>query len=393
MEMTPVELKQYRTRLIREASMMQVKPERIPHVSFFVTWKILDSGYKLSEAMNDYSIMEKVCRQHQEKYGFDAIFELGGRNAIRIPEAVGGNSYIIDDEAGTVSYRDKALCERDELDELIADPKKFFYEKGMAKKYPKWADGTITVEDMQRAVDEQAEFVRYYTNILKIMDQEYGMPSFTAPNGFCYCGLDFLFNTIRGIRGLSLDMRKDPNKVDEAIAALNELYFNPGLEQLKNSLEGPDMNYCFDYDITLLCQTVINMKQFERFLWPDLKAVLDVLAEKKKTVRLFMEGSSERFWDYLKDYPKGIITMHPEQDDVFKLREALPNCAIMGGMPVQLLGNGTPQECVDHTKRLCDELGKDGGFILCQDKMVSFRNDATSENVKAVCDFVRDYRV
>ena len=119
--MTPQELEKYRLKLIRDASSMQVKPERVPHVSFFVTWKILDSQYKLSEAMNDYSIMEKVVRQHQEKYGFDAIFEYGGRNAIRIPAALGGTSYIVNDEAGTVSYLDKALAEREELDELIAD--------------------------------------------------------------------------------------------------------------------------------------------------------------------------------------------------------------------------------------------------------------------------------
>ena len=52
-------------------------------------------------------------------------------------------------------------------------------------------------------------------------------------------------------------------------------------ELLKNAPEGPNMDYCFDYDITLLCHTILNQKQFERFLWPDLKAVLDVLAVKK----------------------------------------------------------------------------------------------------------------
>ena len=51
--MTNQEQKQYRTKLIRDASMMQKKPDRVPHVSFFVTWKILDAGYKLSEAMNE----------------------------------------------------------------------------------------------------------------------------------------------------------------------------------------------------------------------------------------------------------------------------------------------------------------------------------------------------
>ena len=288
---------------------------------------------------------------------------------------------------------DKALCEAGELDELIADPLKFFWEKGMAKKYPRWADGSVEVADVQRAINEQMAFMQYYMGVSKAMREEYGMPAFTAPNGFCYPGVDFLFNTVRGIRGLSMDMRKTPDKVDAAVAALNAHFFDQGLAQLRAAPAGPNMDYCFDYDITLLAHTILNPKQFERYLWPDLKAMLDALAEKGKTCRLFMEGSSKRFWEYFKDYPKGIITMHPEQDDVFELRKALPNCAIIGGMPVSLLGNGSKEKCVDYAKRLCDELGKDGGFILCQDKMVSFRNDANPENVKAVCDFVREYRV
>ena len=43
--------------------------------------------------------------------------------------------------------------------------------------------------------------------------------------------------------------------------------------------------------------------------------------------------------------------------------------------------------------RLCDELGKDGGFILSEGKMLSYRNDAKRENYKAVCDFVANYRL
>ena len=111
------------------------------------------------------------------------------------------------------------------------------------------------------------------------------------------------------------------------------------------------------------------------------------------TVRLFMEGSSKPFWDHFQDYKKGIITMHPETDDPFEMRKALPNCAILGGMTVELLGRGTPQECVDRTKELIDGLGAfDGGFVLSQDKMVTFKNDARPENLKAVSDFVLNYK-
>lgn len=390
--MTSQELRQYRTKLFRDASMMRSKPDRIPNLSFFVTWKILDAGYKLSEAMNDYTIMEKVVREHQEKYEFDAIFEHGVRNVIRLPLALGGLTYQINDEAGVISYPDNALCEFDELDELIDNPNKFFWEKGMAKKFPMWADKTVRVEDMQNVIKEFGAFSMYNMKMLGAMKDEYGLPTLTAPGNPPYFGVDFLFNTILGIKGLSIAMRKDPAKVDAAIESLNQLYFYPSLKALEAAPDGPFADACFDMDITLLCHNIMNQKQFERFLWPNLKLMLDTLAKKGKTVRLFMEGSTERFWDYFKDYPAGVITMHPEQDDVFKMRKELPNVAILGGMPVQLLGSGTKEQCLDRTKRLCDELGKDGGFIFSEDKMVSFRNDANPENVKAVCDFLREYR-
>ena len=109
--------------------------------------------------------------------------------------------------------------------------------------------------------------------------------------------------------------------------------------------------------------------------------------------RIFTEGSILRFAEYFKDYPKGVLTFHIEQDDPFEFRKALPNVCIMGGLTTELLNNGTPEECVAYTKRLCDELGKEGGFILSEGKMLSYRNDANRENYKAVCDFVSNYKL
>ena len=82
--MTNQELEKYRIQLFRDAAGMEKKPDRTPLVSFFVTWKILDSPYKLTEAMNDYSKMEQVVRHHQEAYGFDTMFDFGTRNPYRV---------------------------------------------------------------------------------------------------------------------------------------------------------------------------------------------------------------------------------------------------------------------------------------------------------------------
>ena len=176
-----------------------------------------------------------------------------------------------------------------------------------------------------------------------------------------------------------------------SIDAMNELFFTPQLEALKKLPEGGNMNYCFDYLSAMLAHNFMNPDQFAEFYWPYMKQVLDVLCEKKMHALIFSEGTILRYKDCFKDYPKGFLTILPETDDVFEIRKELPNIAIMGGMPNSLLGRGTKQACLDRAKRVIDELGCDGGFMFCQDKMGSFRNDANPENLKAVCDFVREY--
>ena len=46
----------------------------------------------------------------------------------------------------------------------------------------------MTVEDIQRAIDEQMDFIHYHTNIVKVMQEEYGIPRFTAPTALLTVG-------------------------------------------------------------------------------------------------------------------------------------------------------------------------------------------------------------
>ncbi|MDR3645182.1 MAG: uroporphyrinogen decarboxylase family protein, partial [Clostridia bacterium] len=119
--------------------------------------------------------------------------------------------------------------------------------------------------------------------------------------------------------------------------------------------------------------------------------MLDAVVAADKTCYIFSEGSTKRFWSYFKDLPKGHFAFHVEQDDIFEFKKELPNCCAVGGMHASLLGGGTKEQCVSYAKHLIDELGGEG-FILSQDKMISYRNDTNPENLKAVCDFVREYR-
>ena len=258
--MNNTELVKYRTELFRNAAAFR-KVDRIPHMSFAVTWKILDAGYSLTEGLRDYDIMTSAIRTHQERYNFDAIFELGVRNIIRLVDHLGGGTYIINDEIGAIEYKDNALVELDELDDYMKDPTKFLWERGMAKKYPKWADGTISVADIQKCFDEQKAFLSYYNKIRKTLTKEYGMPTFTAQSVPCYPGIDFLFNSILGIKNLSVLMRRDPEKVDQAVAVTNGFFQEPGIAALKKR-RGPNPKACYDYDIAVFFKRFCIPREF-----------------------------------------------------------------------------------------------------------------------------------
>ena len=113
--------------------------------------------------------------------------------------------------------------------------------------------------------------------------------------------------------------------------------------------------------------------------------------EEDLTIKFNQEGSVLLYSDYLKDYEKGHIGIWLDVDDPYDIREALPNVCIMGGMTSDLLSRGTPEQCVSKAKQLIDDLGTEGGFILTQDKMMTYKRDCKAENLKAVCEFAQSY--
>ena len=63
--MTPQELKQHRIQLFRDCAAWR-KPERVPFLANIVTWKIIDSGYKFSEAL--------LCKRRSGSPGRSRLF-------------------------------------------------------------------------------------------------------------------------------------------------------------------------------------------------------------------------------------------------------------------------------------------------------------------------------
>ncbi len=222
-------LRKYRTKLYRDANGFKNRPERVPIASGFSTWKILDYGCKLSEAMNDYELMEKVVRYHQETYNWDNFGDAGTRNAFRVLNALGSTRYHFDDSNGNVSYEDANFCEQDELHEMASDLTKFIWEKGMGRKYSFWND-EIDIEKFQNVLKERADYFAYFAHIWDVLHNEYAIPFASAPNPSPRVPMEDVFNYIRGLRGMAMDMRRAAGPLDELCETLANRSYYPQLE-------------------------------------------------------------------------------------------------------------------------------------------------------------------
>jgi uroporphyrinogen-III decarboxylase len=139
--------------------------------------------------------------------------------------------------------------------------------------------------------------------------------------------------------------------------------------------------------------TMISGKLFAKFYLPILKRATEAIVAEGLTPLYHFDSDWAGHLPYLKDMPKGKCVLEIDSTtDIFKAKEILRgHTCIMGDVPATLFKLGTPQQVADYCRRLIDEVGGDGGFILSSGCEVPF--DAKWENVKAMIDTGKTYEL
>lgn len=195
---------------------------------------------------------------------------------------------------------------------------------------------------------------------------------------------DFMSDTLRGMRGIMLDVLRRPDKL---MAAQDRV--------LKFQLE-----FAIDYTRTTGLKTVfvplhrgsdgfMSIDQFERYYWPHLKAMLEGLAAEDILPMVFYEGIWDKRLHHLATLPRAKTLGWYQFSDIYKVKEIVGDTmAILGGMPNSLLQAGTPEEVRAETRKLCEIVGEGGGFVMntaigemegCRPDLVKVWVDATKE--------------
>lgn len=359
------------------------KTDHVPNISNFYTWKFLNKPETLSQILSDPELIEKYVFEFHEKNQFDAYIDLGTRNLMGVMNALGEDCfYKVDDASGEINFREKVLMNADEYDDYISNKSKLIW-KMFKRKFPELTKGRAL-----QAVSESLKFRQFATNIINKFVDTYDTPAlfnmFTVP----IVPYENIVGYYRGMRDGALDLRKNKEKLKEA---LDMDFYKETLPRLMQNLDTPNTTFCYDMYTAMLGHSVMSVKQFGEFYWPYLKRIIDECISKNKTLYIYCESTVLRLAEYFQDIPKGHVVLHVEQDDPREVRKAIPNICLAGGMRTTLLGTGTPEECVDYARSLIDDMGT--GYLFSQDHMVSYPNDCREDNLTAVNEFIRSYKL
>ncbi|NQT30750.1 MAG: hypothetical protein HQ588_00295 [Deltaproteobacteria bacterium] len=204
---------------------------------------------------------------------------------------------------------------------------------------------------------------------------------------FTFPAFDWISDTLRGLRGSSLDMYQVPDKLLAAVDMYIPLTINTtimatqqsGIKRAMIPLHRGSADFMSD-------------KQFAKFYWPCLKALVLGLIDAGVTPVVFTEGDYTPRLEYFQELPPKKFVLHFQEVDRKKYKKLLGNIACFwGDVPASLMCTRTPQQVKDDAKELIDTFGDTGGLII--DSSVGLPDESKPENVQALTDTAHKYGV
>jgi len=204
--------------------------------------------------------------------------------------------------------------------------------------------------------------------------------------GFAKAPYDVLGDTLRGTKGVLMDMLRQPDKVLAAMDRIADL-------MIKSIVESPQtpQGLVVIFPLHKGADGWMSEQQFLKFYWPPLKKVVSALAEEGILCWLFAEGSYESRLDLLNEFPRAAVCWQFDRTNMARAKEILgKDCAIIGNVSSSLLVTGSSEEVKAECRRLIEICAPGGGYYLGPGAVAEFPK---LENLKAMADAAREYGV
>jgi len=239
------------------------------------------------------------------------------------------------------------------------------------------------LESLIKAMSEFTQFTNSMNAFTQEM-QEMGFP-FIFGGGMSHAPFDTIGDSLRGTHGIMLDMYRQPEKL---LATMDRILPDAIQMGVLSAMVAP----CPIVFIPLHkgAMGFMSLDQFKTFYWPTLHKLILGLIDFGLVPMVLVEADYTDRLEIIKDIPAGKAIYWFERTDIFKAKEILGDrVCIKGNIPSSLLCTGTPNAVKEYCKKLVDVVGKGGGLIIDGD--IGIPDEAKTENVRAMTDFVREY--
>ncbi len=198
--------------------------------------------------------------------------------------------------------------------------------------------------------------------------------------GFVIPGPLFEYFSIgRGMTGMAMDLYDHPEKI-KAAGRIWAKYIVQGAIKMAKFV---GVNRMF-IGLARCSPSMISPKHFEEFALPEVDHMVNILIGEGITPVFHMDTNWTRSLELFRRFPAKKCIMELDGDtDIFKAKEIVGDrMCIMGDVPAYLLAFKEKDDVMAYCKRLIDEVGKGGGFILSTG--CSIPANAKPENVRAL---------
>ena len=374
-----------------KAAIKRTEGDRVPVAIAYNTYGAFHYGYNLQD-------LHELYYEHPERHGeigvkfaqeypCDGYISIGSKD-FASAQFFNGGFFVLNDMGLEVSNTICNIEGPEVYDELIKDARGYCSTVYFAKKFNHFFE-TATQEEALVALKKSQEFRQFYGAKAKeaaMQIEACGMPMLS--NGGIVAPIDIILDFFRDFKGIVVDMRRCPDKLEAASKALEDFFLEVELGHFQGKDDGRSLYW------TTHLATYLSPKQYARFYHPHVIKVCEEVIKKNGVLNLFMEGDWTKLYDQMQDIPDNdgnIMGMH-EKCDMKEFKKLLGHkLCVTGGITTDMLRVWNVNQVVTECRRIIDDCAPGGGFIFNNAAMLIGESDVKPENLKAIISTVQEY--
>ncbi len=404
----------YRARVTRFIKAIKLEePDRVPVILPSGFFPASYSGASLKAVMNDYDELRRSWLRFLSDFELDTFAGPGLVHPAKVMDMLDYKlqqwpGHGLADDAPSYQYVEGEYMLADEYDALIKEPFDYLIRT--------WLPRTVGAFGGFRKLGQMPliEYLPVYyiaqfadpevrSSILALLDAakegakwldavgeigraalRAGIPSFSG--GRSRAPFDFIGDSLRGTKGVMLDMYKRPGKLIEAMERIAPIIVDRTVKAATSS-GSPVVVFTLHKGPG----GFMSQKQFDTFYWPTFRRVMTGLIEEGLVPLPFAEGDYMPRLETIRDMPRASVVWHFETVDMAKAKDLVgrDNC-IAGNLPASTLCTGTPAQVKEACRKLIETCAPGGGYILTGAAAI---DSGDPRNLRAMMDAAKEYGV